>query len=114
MRATGSSVGITADGYVGVGAEGEADLTGAVAPVYAINSMLGNAPIIGDILVGKKGEGLVAFSYRVSGETANPSVFVNPLSALTPGIFRQLMQPQRPVKPTEDEKAPDDPSAPAQ
>ena len=64
-------------------------------PIYALNSALGNAPIIGDILVGKKGEGLLAFSYRVSGETGNPSVFVNPLSALTPGIFRQIFQPQQ-------------------
>lgn len=109
MRATGSSVGITADGAVGVGAGGVTDLNGAVAPIYALNSMLGNTPIIGDILVGKKGEGLLAFSYRVSGETGNPSVFVNPLSALTPGIFRQLMQPQRAVKPEEadpDEESP--------
>ncbi|PQA88994.1 YhdP family protein [Hyphococcus luteus] len=105
MRATGSSVGITAEGVVGVGAGGQADLNGAVAPLYAINSVLGNAPIIGDILVGKKGEGILAFSYRVSGETGNPSVFVNPLSALTPGIFRQLMQPQRETAP-EEEAAP--------
>ncbi len=105
MRATGAAVGITADGVVGVGAGGQADLNGAVAPIYALNSVLGNAPIIGDILVGKKGEGIVAFSYRVSGETGNPSVFVNPLSALTPGIFRQLMQPQRELTP-EDAAAP--------
>ncbi|MEX6633615.1 YhdP family protein [Hyphococcus lacteus] len=95
MRATGSSVGISAEGHVELGADGHANLTGAVAPIYALNSALGNAPIIGDILVGKKGEGILAFSYRVSGETGNPSVFVNPLSALTPGIFRQIFQPQQ-------------------
>ncbi|WP_411817690.1 AsmA-like C-terminal domain-containing protein [Hyphococcus sp. DH-69] len=94
MRATGSSVGISAEGHIDIGADGHADLSGAVAPIYAINSALGNAPIIGDILVGKKGEGILAFSYRVSGEVGNPSVFVNPLSALTPGIFRQIFQPQ--------------------
>jgi len=99
MRATGSSVGITADGYVDIGADGASDLTGAVAPIYALNSVLGNAPIIGDILIGKKGEGILAFTYRVSGQTGDPSVFVNPLSALTPGIFRQLMQPGRVVRP---------------
>lgn len=99
MRATGSSVGITADGYVDIRAGGESDLSGAVAPVYALNSVLGNAPIIGDILVGKKGEGILAFTYRVNGDTKEPTVFVNPLSALTPGIFRQLMQPERSVAP---------------
>jgi hypothetical protein len=99
MRATGSSVGITADGHVGVGPAGVTQLNGAVAPVYALNSFLGNAPIIGDILVGKEGEGIVAFTYSVSGETGDPKVFVNPLAALTPGIFRQLFQPSRNAPP---------------
>ena len=49
--------------------------------------------------MGKKGEGIVAFSYNVSGATSDPSVFVNPLSALTPGIFRKLMQPAKTVQP---------------
>lgn len=99
LRATGSSVGITAEGKLSFGQHGVANLNGAVAPIYALNSALGNTPIIGDILVGAKGEGVLAFTYRVSGDTANPSVFVNPLSALTPGIFRELFQPSRNVKP---------------
>ena len=115
MRATGSSVGITADGEIGLGPNGVSHLNGAVAPVYALNSILGGAPIIGDILVGKKGEGILAFSYSVTGETSDPRVFVNPLSALTPGIFRQLMQPSRTlpseVEPT-GEDAPSEQTAP--
>lgn len=95
FRATGPSVGMTADGVVAMRRGGEINLRGAVAPIYQLNSALGNAPIIGDILVGKKGEGIVALSYSVSGERADPTVFVNPLSALTPGIFRNLMQPQQ-------------------
>lgn len=95
LQATGSSVGITADGSVSFGSSGEASLNGAVAPLYMLNSVLGNTPIIGDILVGKKGEGIVAFTYSVGGSTSNPQVTVNPLSALTPGIFRRLMQPQQ-------------------
>ncbi len=97
MRATGPSVGITAEGAMAVGQGGEVSLVGAVAPIYQLNSVLGNAPIIGDILVGKKGEGIVALSYSVSGDAAAPIVSVNPLSALTPGILRRLMQPDRNV-----------------
>ncbi len=111
MRATGSSVGITADGHVGVGPSGVTQLNGAVAPVYALNSLLGAAPIIGDILVGKEGEGIVAFTYSVSGETGDPKVFVNPLAALTPGIFRQLFQPSRNAP--EEAPAERQPEAPA-
>lgn len=95
MRATGPSVGITADGAAAMGEGGDISLTGAVAPVYQVNSILGNAPIIGDILVGRKGEGILALSYSVTGERAAPTVTINPLSALTPGIFRRLFETQR-------------------
>jgi len=43
--------------------------------------------------VGKKGEGIFALSYSVTGERSSPTVFVNPLSALTPGIFRRVFDP---------------------
>jgi hypothetical protein len=95
FRATGPSVGLTAAGAVALSAGGGISLGGAVAPLYQLNSALGNAPIIGDLLVGKKGEGLLALSYSVSGDRAAPSVFINPLSALTPGVLRNIMQPQQ-------------------
>ena len=97
MRATGPSVGITAEGAMAVGPGGEVSLVGAVAPIYQLNSVLGKTPIIGDIFVGKKGEGILALSYSVSGDAAAPTVSVNPLSALTPGILRRLMQPDHDV-----------------
>ncbi len=100
MRATGPSVGITASGAVAIGEGGDVDLKGAVAPLYQLNSLLGKTPIIGDILVGKKGEGIFALSYSVTGERSSPAVFVNPLSALTPGIFRRLFDPP-PIAPEE-------------
>ena len=94
-RATGPSLGITTAGDADFGADGEITLAGALAPLYQVNSILGAAPIIGDILVGKEGEGVFALSYQVSGETAAPSVSVNPLSAVTPGIFRNLFDPPK-------------------
>ena len=112
-RATGPSVGITAEGGLAAGEGGEISLTGAVAPIYQLNSVLGNAPIIGDILVGRKGEGILALSYSVSGETSSPAVFVNPLSALTPGVFRQLMQPA-PFDETQAGQSADETPAPLQ
>lgn len=98
MRATGPSVGITADGTAAMSEGGKINLNGAIAPVYQLNSILGNAPIIGDIFVGKKGEGILALSYSVTGERIAPSVLVNPLSALTPGIFRRLFEPQQTIE----------------
>ena len=97
FRATGPSVGITADGAVALGPDGDIRLDGALAPFYQINSLLGNAPIFGELFVGKKGEGIVALSYAISGKRQSPNVLINPLSALTPGIFRQIMQPTDPA-----------------
>lgn len=96
FRATGPSVGLTASGDVSLKPEGSVALSGAIAPLYQLNSVLGAAPIIGDILVGREGEGIVALSYSVTGDRAAPDVFVNPLSALTPGVFRQLFESDRP------------------
>lgn len=96
FRATGPSVGITAEGDVSFSPDGKVALQGAVAPLYQLNSALGAAPIIGDMLVGKKGEGIFALSYAVNGDRTAPTVTVNPLSALTPGIFRQMFDARRP------------------
>ena len=103
FRATGPSVGMTAEGNVSLAQDGAIALSGAVAPIYQLNSVLGAAPIIGDILVGRKGEGVLALSYSVSGERAAPEVAVNPLSALTPGIFRQLFEPENALPETSPE-----------
>jgi hypothetical protein len=100
-RATGPSIGITGEGEINAGEGGAVSLRGAVAPAYQLNSFLGKAPIVGDIFVNRKGEGLVALSYAVSGTTAAPVVAVNPLSALTPGVLRRMFE-------SRDEAAPAD------
>ena len=88
-RASGPSVGITAQGTMTSGG-GAVELKGAVAPAFQINSLLGKAPIVGDILVGRKGEGVLALSYDVKGRSDAPVVSVDPLSALTPGFLRRI------------------------
>jgi hypothetical protein len=84
---------------------GALELHGAVAPAYQVNSFLGRAPVIGDLLIGREGEGVVALSYDVTGRSDNPSVSVNPLSALAPGMLRRLFEPRA-------EPSPADPPAP--
>ncbi len=91
-RATGPSVGITAQGSFGIEGERAVALKGAVAPVYSVNSLLGKAPLIGDLFVNRKGEGLLALSYDVAGPANEPRVTVNPLSAFTPGVFRRMFE----------------------
>lgn len=90
-RASGPSVGLTAQGTMTAGG-GPVELKGAVAPAFQVNSLLGQAPVIGPLLVGRPGEGVVALSYDVKGRSDAPIVTVDPLSALAPGIFRRLFE----------------------
>ncbi|KAF0223730.1 MAG: hypothetical protein FD176_1756 [Rhodospirillaceae bacterium] len=89
-RAYGAALGLTAKGELDLDA-GRMALEGTVVPAYALNSVLGNIPVLGWLVTGgEKGGGLVAFNYSMRGPTQDPDVMVNPLSALTPGFLRNL------------------------
>lgn len=101
-RMTGSALGLSANGDVDLTAR-QFDISGAVAPAYGVNSFLGAIPLIGDLFVSREGEGVVAFAYGVEGPIAEPTVSVNTLSALAPGVFRRMFEPIRPEKRSPEE-----------
>jgi hypothetical protein len=68
-------------------------MRGAIAPAYAVNGFLGAIPGLGRLFVSREGEGILAFSYQVTGSLDAPKVTVNALSALTPGILRRMFEP---------------------
>ncbi|TAN60627.1 MAG: DUF3971 domain-containing protein [Magnetospirillum sp.] len=89
-RAWGAALGLTAKGQIDLDHSRMA-LEGTVVPAYVLNSVLGNIPVLGWLITGgDKGGGVIAFNYSMKGPTADPSVVVNPLSALTPGFLRKL------------------------
>ncbi|MDJ0948476.1 MAG: AsmA-like C-terminal domain-containing protein [Alphaproteobacteria bacterium] len=88
-RAYGSELGFTLNGEVDL-AENTADLGGTIVPAYTVNSLLGYIPWLGEILVGEKGSGVFAGSYRIKGPLDNPEVSVNPVATLTPGFLRRI------------------------
>ncbi len=90
-RASGPSIGVTASGYFDRRNHTIA-LEGALVPIYGLNSVLGAIPLLGDVLVSKKGEGIFGFSYAVRGDAEEPEVSVNPLSVLAPGILRRIFE----------------------
>ncbi len=93
-RAAGPSLGITAKGAVNLNS-GAIDIDGVLVPSYGLNSFLGNLPVLGDLLVSRRGEGVFGITYSVNGDANNPRVGVNPLSAITPGILRRIFEPSR-------------------
>ncbi|HUU66199.1 MAG TPA: AsmA-like C-terminal domain-containing protein [Methyloceanibacter sp.] len=66
------------------------DLGGTYVPLYGLNSALGAVPILGKILVGRQGEGVVGITFAIKGKLDDPTVLVNPMSVMAPGIFRQI------------------------
>lgn len=103
-RATGPGLGITGTGSIRTDSK-TLNISGSLAPAYGLNSALGNIPVLGDILVSRKGEGIVAFTYALNGPIQSPRATVNPLSVLTPGVFRRIFEfgntaPVAPDRPT--------------
>jgi len=90
--AYGGALGISAQGWLNPG-EDRIAIDGTLGPAYALNSVLGSVPVIGSILTGGEGQGLIATRFQLTGSNDNPTVTVNPLSALTPGLLRHLFDP---------------------
>jgi hypothetical protein len=81
--AVGASLGVSFAGlYTTAG--GRLDLQGVISPIYLVNG-------IGAIF-SRRGEGLFGFNYRLTGTADEPEVSVNPLSILTPGMFREIFR----------------------
>lgn len=89
--AIGAALGLTFTGEIDRKAETLA-LHGAVVPAYTINSLLGNIPLIGNLFVGRKGEGVFAVTFQAQGSLADPEISVNPLAALAPGFLRRFVE----------------------
>jgi hypothetical protein len=115
VRATGPAIGITADGYVDRPKNSIA-LKGSLVPLFGLNSVLGNIPLLGTVITSKEGEGIIGMTYSVNGNADEPNVSVNPLSALAPGILRRIFEGKMPnvsQAPSNAVKAPVPAPAPA-
>jgi len=88
--AVGASMGLSMDGVYALNS-GLLNMQGTITPVYLLNG-------IGSVLT-RKGEGLFGFHYTLKGQAKDPSVSVNPLSALTPGMFREIFRAPKPELP---------------
>ncbi|WP_281992263.1 DUF3971 domain-containing protein [Sulfitobacter geojensis] len=88
--AVGASMGLSMDGTYALDT-GQIAMQGVISPVYLLNG-------IGSLFT-RKGEGLIGFNYTLSGSAKDPKVGVNPLSALTPAMFREIFRAPAPDLP---------------
>lgn len=87
-RTSGSSLGLTFEGVYNQG-KSNVDISGTVIPLSGVNEVVGNIPVIGQILTG--GKALLAATYGVKGPSNDPKVSINPLSVLAPGFLRRIL-----------------------
>ncbi|HMF05912.1 MAG TPA: AsmA-like C-terminal domain-containing protein, partial [Methylocella sp.] len=98
----GDAIGLTVDGAIDY-VHDVVDMKGTFVPVYSLNNIFAKIPIVGPILGGRSEEGLIGLNYRISGLASAPTLNVNPLSAIAPGMFRQIFgvvdfDPQNPQR----------------
>ena len=106
-RAFSPSLGITGKGRFDL-ARHVMDADGTVVPAYYLNSLLGRIPLVGNLLSAEKGGGLLAVGFSMRGPSDDPSVLVNPLTAVTPGFLRKLFNifDGTPIVPPPEQPAP--------
>ncbi len=95
--AIGASLGVSMAGVYQTGSK-QLNVQGVISPIYLVNG-------IGAVLT-RRGEGLFGFSYRLTGTSDDPQIGVNPLSILTPGMFRDIFRRPPPVLGTSGGSAP--------
>ncbi len=88
-RTSGGALGLTFAGRIDTAAD-RLDLEGTVVPVYEVNRVIGAIPLVGRLLTGGEGQGVFAFTYGLRGPVGEPTVSVNPLAVLAPGVLRNL------------------------
>jgi hypothetical protein len=85
--AIGASLGVSMSGIYDLRTDW-LDMRGTISPIYLVNG-------IGQIF-SRRGEGLFGFNYRMRGPADAPRTSVNPLSILTPGMFREIFRAKPP------------------
>lgn len=87
----GPSVGASFQGII-YDSIGNMALTGTFMPAYGLNRIFGNVPILGQVLGNGRDGGLIGITFKIEGSVRAPVVTVNPVSAIAPGIFRQIFE----------------------
>ncbi len=86
----GPMIGGTIEGSIDPG--NQLRMSGTFVPMYGLNNMFGQIPIVGLFLGGGSNEGLIGVTYEVVGTLGQPVLRVNPISAMAPGVLRKIFE----------------------
>ncbi|HVQ67339.1 MAG TPA: hypothetical protein VMT08_07535, partial [Bradyrhizobium sp.] len=87
----GPMVGATIEGSIDTAAN-QVRMSGTFIPMYGLNNMFGQIPVLGLFLGNGDKEGLFGVTYEVVGTPSQPVLRVNPISAMFPGVTRKIME----------------------
>jgi hypothetical protein len=87
----GPLIGGTIEGSIDYPAN-QVRMSGTFVPMYGLNNMFGQIPIVGLFLGGGSNEGLIGVTYELVGTPGQPVLRVNPISAIFPGVTRKIME----------------------
>lgn len=87
----GPAVGATVDGNIDYFGD-QVRLRGTFVPLYGLNNIFGQLPVVGIFLGGGSNEGLLGVTYEVVGTPGAPVLRVNPISAVAPGLLRKFFE----------------------
>ena len=86
----GASIGGTIEGDIDYPGN-QVRMSGTFIPVYGLNNLLGQIPGFG-LFFGGSNEGVFGLTYEVVGPPDKPTLRVNPISMVFPGISRKIME----------------------
>lgn len=87
----GPTLGVTIDGNIDYTAN-QVRASGTIVPAYGVNNIFGQIPLFGLFLGNGRNEGLFGVTYEVVGTPTVPDVRINPVSAMAPGVFRNIFK----------------------
>lgn len=87
----GAAIGATFQGTL-YDPDDNMDVTGTFMPIYGLNRIFGEIPLVGALLGNGRDRGLIGVTFRLKGKVEKPELSINPLSAIAPGIFRSIFE----------------------
>ncbi|HEY1735246.1 MAG TPA: DUF3971 domain-containing protein [Methylovirgula sp.] len=85
----GGEMGLTVDGWLDF-TKDRVSMDGTFVPLYGVNNLFSQVPVLGIFLGGGTHEGLFAVNYHIYGAASKPTLVINPLTAIAPGFLRKI------------------------
>jgi hypothetical protein len=70
------------------------NFAGELIPLYVVNTVLAQIPLVGNWISGGKEDGVFMTQFSLTGDRQDPTLTINPITTVTPGLVRELFTPQ--------------------